>query len=499
MPRLRHVPIDTYREPVAFLPRRSSVYRPADFQALGKVEVTANGRHILASLNVVDHEGMLAADEIGLSDAAFALLGLPEGTEVSVEQATPPESLDAVRAKIDGRELAAEQLEAIVRDIAELKYSKMEIAAFLVSSAAFLTTAEILALTRAMANVGNRLTWADEIVVDKHCIGGIPGNRTSMIIVPIVAAHGLTIPKTSSRAITSPAGTADTMEVLARVDLTGEEMRRVVAAESGCLVWGGHVNLSPADDVLIAVERPLNLDPSGQLVASILSKKLAAGSTRLVLEIPVGRFAKVRSAVEAAHLKKLFEFVGDQIGLTIDVVTADGGEPVGRGVGPMLEARDVMQVLERAPGAPLDLRERALMLAGRILEFDPALRGGKGAARAQELLDSGAALAKLSRIVAAQGPAPENGGLGHLVREIPAETDGTVAAIRCDRIARIARLAGAPTDKGAGIDLLKKSGDAVERGEPLYRIHAALPADFRFATQAAEKDNGYRLTPVGAG
>ena len=498
MPRLRHVPIDTYREPVAFLPRRSTVYRPADFQALGKVEVTGNGRRILASLNVVDHDDLLLPDEIGLSDAGFALLGLPEGTEVSAEQATPPESLDAVRAKIDGRELAPEQLEAIVRDIAELKYSKMEIAAFLVSSAAFLTTAEVLALTRAMANVGNRLAWPEEVVVDKHCIGGIPGNRTSMIIVPIVAAHGLTIPKTSSRAITSPAGTADTMEVLARVDLSGEEMRRVVAAESGCLVWGGHVNLSPADDVLIAVERPLNLDASGQLVASILSKKLAAGSTRLVLEIPVGRFAKVRSAVEAAHLKKLFEFVGDQIGLTIDVLMADGGEPVGRGVGPMLEARDVMKVLERAPDAPLDLRERALLLAGRILEFDPALRGGKGAARARELLDSGAALAKLHGIAAAQGPAPENGGLGHLVREVPAGTDGTVGEIHCDRIARIARLAGAPTDKGAGIDLLKKTGDAVERGEPLYRIHAALPADFRFATQAAEKDNGYRLEPHGA-
>ncbi|HYC14146.1 MAG TPA: thymidine phosphorylase family protein [Stellaceae bacterium] len=497
MPRLRHVPIDTYREPVAFLPRRSSAYRPSDFQALGKVAVTGAGRHVFASLNIVDHEGILAADEIGLSDAAFAVLGLPEGSDVSVEQAAPPESLEAVRAKIDGRELAPEQLEAIVRDIAELKYSKMEIAAFLVSSAAFLTTAEVLALTRAMANAGNRLVWPAEIVVDKHCIGGIPGNRTSMIIVPIVAAHGLTIPKTSSRAITSPAGTADTMEVLARVDLTGDEMREVVAAESGCLVWGGHVNLSPADDVLIAVERPLNLDARGQLVASILSKKLAAGSTRLVLDIPLGRSAKVRSAIEAAHLKKLFEFVGDEIGLTIDAVIADGSEPVGRGVGPMLEARDVLKVLERAPDAPLDLRERALLLAGRILEFDPALRGGKGLARARELLDSGAALAKLHRIVAAQGTAPGNGGLGHLVREVHAETSGTVAAIDCHRIARIARLAGAPTDKGAGIDLLKKTGEAVERGEPLYRIHAALPADFKFATQAAETDSGYRLSPVG--
>lgn len=495
MPRLRHVPIDTYREPVAFLPRRSSVYRPAEFQALGKVEVTGGGRRILASLNVVDHEDLLAPDEIGLSDAGFELLSLPEGSEVSVEQATPPASLEAVRAKIDGQELAPEALEAIVRDIAELHYSKMEIAAFLVSCAAFLTTSEVLALTRAMAKVGNRLAWSTEIVVDKHCIGGIPGNRTSMIIVPIVAAHGLTIPKTSSRAITSPAGTADTMEVLARVDLTGEEMRTVVAAESGCLVWGGHVNLSPADDVLISVERPLNLDSRGQLVASILSKKLAAGSTRLVLDIPVGRFAKVRSTVEAAHLKKLFEFISDQVGLTIDVAITDGSEPVGRGIGPILEARDVMKVLERAPDAPRDLRERSLLLAGRILEFDPALRGGKGAARARALLDSGEALEKLRRIAAAQGPAPPAGELGRLVREVTAEADGTVAAIDCHRIARIARLAGAPIDKGAGIDLLKKIGDPVERGEPLYRIHAALPTDFKFATDAAEADTGYHLRP----
>ena len=493
MPRLRHVRIDTYREPVAFLPRRSSVYRPADFQALGKVEVSGSGRRILASLNIVDHEGILAPEEVGLSNAAFALLGLGEGTEVSVEQATPPESLDAVRAKIDGRELSSEQLEAIVRDIVELKYSKMEVAAFLVSSAAFFTTAEVLALTRAMANVGSRLAWSAEIVVDVHCIGGIPGNRTSMIVVPIVAAHGLTIPKTSSRAITSPAGTADTMEVLARVELTGEEIRAVVGEECGCLVWGGHVNLSPADDVLIAVERPLDLDARGQLVASILSKKLAAGSTRLVLDIPVGRSAKVRSALEAAHLKKLFEFVGDQIGLVIDIVVTDGSEPIGCGIGPMLEARDVIKVLERAPDAPLDLRERALLLAGRILEFDPVLRGGKGVARAREILESGAALAKLHRIAAAQGPAPENGGLGRLVRDVLAETDGTVAAIDCHRIARIARLAGAPTDKGAGIDLLKKTGDLVARGEPLYRIHAALPADFKFATRAAEADTGYRM------
>ena len=183
-----------------------------------------------------------------------------------------------MRAKIQGHTLSATEISAIVDDLTHYRYSDMEIAAFLISSASFMTSDELLALTHAMAQAGTQLSWDKPIVVDKHCIGGIPGNRTSMIVVPIVAAHGLTIPKTSSRAITSPAGTADTMEVLARVDLGVEEMKEVVRACHGCLVWGGHVNLSPADDILISVERPLSLDTREQMVASIMSKKLAAGS-----------------------------------------------------------------------------------------------------------------------------------------------------------------------------------------------------------------------------
>ena len=123
-----------------------------------------------------------------------------------------------------------------------------------------------------------------------------------MIVVPIVAAHGFTMPKTSSRAITSPAGTADTMEVLARVDLTIDEMKQVVGECNACLVWGGHVNLSPADDILIGVERPLNLDTREQMVASIMSKKKSAGSTHLVIDLPLGPTAKVRDAMEVDQI-----------------------------------------------------------------------------------------------------------------------------------------------------------------------------------------------------
>ncbi|WP_374367741.1 thymidine phosphorylase family protein [Dongia sp.] len=495
MLKLKPMAIDTYRENVAYLSRDCPLYRAEKFQGLAKIEVSKNGRSILAVLNIIDDSSLLGADELGLSESGFRQLGLPAGEVVKVAQAAPPASREAVRAKVLGQSLSAADFEAIIRDIAANRYSKMEIAAFLIASASFLTTDEVLSMTRAMAAVGSRLTWPDRLVVDKHCIGGVPGNRTSMIVVPIVAAHGLTIPKTSSRSITSPAGTADTMEVLARVEIDIDEMRDIVGRAHGCIVWGGHVNLAPADDILISVERPLGIDTREQLVASILSKKLSAGSTHLVIDIPMGPTAKVRSHTDAIRLRKLFEFVGDQLGLTVRVEITDGTQPVGNGVGPVLEARDVMRVLERDPLAPGDLRSRALLLAGHILEFDPNLRGGKGHERAKELLDSGAAARQMAEIIEAQGPPPASPILGTLKQDVIADADGTVAAIDCYRIARLARLAGAPTDKGAGIDLFKKVGDPVQKGEPLYRIHAAHPTDFRFAGEMVAEDPGYHLTP----
>ncbi len=493
MLKLRRMAIDTYRENVAFLARDCPLYRAEAFQALAKVEISKDGRTILATLNIVDDPRLLGRDELGLSEQSFGQLGLPEGETVAVAQASPPASHEAIRAKVLGQSLSQADFDAIIRDIASNRYSKPEIAAFLIASASFLATDEVLALTRAMAGVGRRLEWTERPIVDKHCIGGIPGNRTSMIVVPIVAAHGLTIPKTSSRAITSPAGTADTMEVLARVEIDADEMRDIVERTRGCLVWGGRVNLAPADDILISVERPLGIDTREQLVASILSKKLAAGSTHLIIDIPVGPTAKIRSFGDAVRLRKLFEFIGDQIGLTLEVEVTDGAQPVGCGIGPVLEARDVMRVLDRDPSAPGDLRERAILLAGRILEFDAKLRGGKGRDRARELLDSGAAAQQMRRIIEAQGVSPVSRRLGKLVHDVPAPADGVVGGIDCYRIARIARAAGAPADPGSGIDLFKKIGMPVQAGEPLYRVYADHPSDFRFATEMASADNGYRV------
>jgi thymidine phosphorylase len=491
---LRRIAIDTYHENVAYMNRECPTYKAEGFQVLSKIQISANQHQILAVLNVVDDNSIVSPGELGLSQQAFEQLGLEENECVLVKHAEPPASMDAVRRKINGERLDQDDFRAITRDIAGNRYSKMEIAAFLVAAGqTAMDRDEILYLTRAMTESGEKLSWDEALVADKHCIGGLPGNRTSMLVVPIVAAHGMMIPKTSSRAITSPAGTADTMEVLARVNLSPRKLHEIVRHERGCLSWGGTANLAPVDDLLITVERPLSIDSHGQLVASILAKKLAAGSTHLLIDIPVGPTAKVRQMSEALQLRKLFEYVGDRMGIHLEVIITDGRQPVGNGIGPVLEARDVMAVLQNEPGAPADLRQMALRLAGRIIEFDPDIRGGHGFAIARDILDSGRALNKMNRIIEAQGRNDKHLQPGKLSFDITATADGVVTAIDNLRMARIARMAGAPMDKGAGVDLMKKLGDEVAAGDILYRVHAEFPSDFDFAREACSTNTGYRI------
>jgi len=349
--------------------------------------------------------------------------------------------------------------------------------------------AETTSVTRAMIEAGKRLQWNARPVVDKHCVGGLPGNRTTLIVVPIVAACGLTIPKTSSRAITSPAGSADTMETLAPVDLDIAQIRRVVEREHGCIAWGGGVNLSPADDILIRVERPLGLDSDGQLVASVLSKKYAAGSTHVLIDIPVGPTAKVRSLQSAEMLSDRLVAVGETLGITLQTVITDGTQPVGRGIGPALEARDVLAVLQNVPDAPDDLRRRALLLAGKVLEIGGKAPAGSGEAMARTVLESGAAWKKFQAICDAQGGMREPPRAAH-THVLVSSHRGQVVEVDNRRLARIAALAGAPKAHVAGVDYHVPLGTMVEVGQPLLTIHAASQGELAYARTYAESQEG---------
>jgi thymidine phosphorylase len=483
--RLRRMGIDTYQEPVLYMHRDCPVCHSEGFEAQSRVQLSQGGRTIVATLNVV-HGPFLSPGEAGLSEAAWRLLGAAEGAEVTPRHPAPLESLGHVRAKVYGRRLTDTGLRAIIQDVTAGRYSDLQLAAFVTACAGDrLDLEETISLTHAMAGAGERIDWGAGVVMDKHSVGGLPGNRTTLIVVPIVAACGLRMPKTSSRAITSPAGTADTMETLAPVDLDIASIRRVVERTGGCIAWGGSVRLSPADDVLIRVERPLDLDSQGQLVASILSKKSAAGASHVVIDMPVGPTAKVRSAEAADSLALQLEQVATSMGLQVRVVQTDGLAPVGRGIGPALEARDALAVLRREASAPADLASRALDLAGVALEFGGAAAAGRGRDLARAVLEDGRAWAKFQEICEAQGGLREPPVAAHQ-SDVAATRSGSVIAIDNRRLARIAKLAGAPKSACAGIDLHVRSGDFVERGQPLYTLHAASPGELAYALDYAQ-------------
>lgn len=487
-PLLRFKPLglDTAYEYVVYMSAGCHICRAEGFAAQARLVVKANGRSIIATLNIVNG-GLLSLGEASLSLSAQRALGIRHGDVLAFSHVPILPSEGYLRAKIYGQALSDTEIDAIVTDTVAGRLSDLHLAAFVTACAGDrLSIPETVAMTRAMVAAGERLSWDRHPIVDKHCVGGLPGNRTTPIVVAIVTACGLTMPKTSSRAITSPAGTADTMEVLAPVALDLAAIRRVVDRTGGCIAWGGAMQLSPADDMLIRIERTLDLDSDGQLVASILSKKMAVGAERVLIDLPVGPTAKVRSVEAAERLKTRMLAVGEQLGLQLRMVISDGSQPVGNGIGPGLEARDILQVLTHAPAAPQDLRERALTLAAGILELGGAAQPGAGMVLACETLDSGRAWQQFQRICEAQGGLREV-PLAPLTQVFTATTRGQVGTIDNRVLARIAKLAGAPLSKAAGVDLHVKLGAMVEAGQPLFTIHAEAPGELQYALNYADE------------
>ena len=478
---LTRLGIDTHQEPVVYMREDCHVCRSEGFNAQGRVQICAGDRSIIATLDIVKGD-LLSHQKAGLSEAAWLLLKAAEGEKATFRHAPPVDSMSYVRGKLYGKAITEHGAKDIIRDISTGRYSDIQLSAYVTACAASnLSLEETIHITRAMVDVGRHITWGDgRIIVDKHCVGGLPGNRTTPIVVAIVAANGLTMPKTSSRAITSPAGTADTMETLTEVNLGFDRMREVVDQHGGCLAWGGSVALSPSDDIIIRVERALDLDSEGQLVASVISKKVAAGSTHVLIDIPVGPTAKVRSAELAERLAMQLTSTGAALGLTVRTMLTDGSQPVGVGIGPALEARDLLAVLQNTPEASQDLRHRALALAAVLLEMGEACEVGGGMALAVQTLDSGLAWQKFQAICDAQGGMKVPPVAAH-TRTLLAPRRGVVAMLNNRVISRLASLAGAPSAPAAGISMHVRLGDVVDLGQPLMTLHAEAMGELEYA------------------
>jgi len=400
-----------------------------------------------------------------------------------------PDSIIAIKKKLLGGKLNYQEILSIMKDVSDNRLTSVGITYFVAASYFYpYTNDELYFMAKAMAETGEILKFGKGIVADKHSVGGLAGNRTTMVVIPIVASLGIKIPKTSSRAITSPAGTADTMEVLAPVSFSAEEMKEIVNKVGGCLVWGGGFNLAPADDKILQVTHPLSLEPYDKMIVSIMAKKIAASVTHLVIDMPVGETTKVPTQKDALEIKRKFEYIAKKYGIKIKVIITKDSDPVGHGIGPALEARDVMRVLQQKENRPLDLEAKALRLAGELLELCGKAKNGQGLKLATAQLKSGAAAKKMAEIMKIQGGKAdldsESVVIGAIKQYVNSERSGKIKMVNNKKINDICRILGAPGDKLAGVYLNKEIGDTVKTGERLYTLYARNEARMSLAKEA---------------
>jgi AMP phosphorylase len=452
-----------------------------------RVEVTYKDKQIIAIANVAAE---FPKGTLGIYDEVYTKLQAENGETVTVRPAERPESIGYIRDKLSGRRLRPQEIKTIIVDVVERHLSDIELASFVTGLYIRGTSMdEVEALTKAMISTGKTVNFDKTPILDKHSIGGVPGDKTTILVVPMVAAAGFTIPKTSSRAITSPAGTADRVEVLCPVNLSCEEMQKIVGKTGACLAWGGTLDLAPADDLFIQVEYPLSIDPL--LLPSIMSKKKAMGSGYVVVDIPTGRGAKIKTIGEAQILAQDFIELGKRLNMQVQCAVTFGEQPIGYAIGPALEAREALLALMNK--GPIDLVNKAASLAGLLFEMTGS---NDGIEAAKALIKSGKAEKKLRDIIAAQGGDPEvkpdDIKVGNKTLEVKSEERGRVQWINNRAVAQIAREAGAPKTKGAGVLLAKKLGDKVVKGDVLYTIFSASGQKLEASLQLGEK-----LNPIG--
>ncbi len=457
--------------PVAMLRKQTAAKIGAHAkERLSLTKPSKGSKEVSTILDIVNSG--IREGEIQLSLEAKQKLGVDAGDFLEVKISSPPQSLEFIKEKLNGGILSDFKIKKIVEDIVENNLFESEIALFI--SAVYKTGMqfkETISLIEAILSSGKTFSLKSKYVVDKHSIGGIPGNRTTPIVVSICAAAGLVFPKSSSRAITSAAGTADVIETLAKVDLPIEKVKKIISKTNACLVWGGSLGMVPADSKIISIEKELKIDSEALLLASIMSKKLAVGSKYILIDVPYGKGAKVTKQ-KAIKLKEKFENLGKHFKLKLKVLLTKGNQPIGKGIGPVLEMIDVLDILDPDKQGPKDLEKKSLMLAGEIFELTKKVKKGQGYFYAKKILDSGKAFKKFKEIIVAQGGKVIDLELAKYKKVIYSKRKGKIIGINNQELASLARFAGCPIDKSSGIYLHHNVGNKVKRDSRLLTLYA---------------------------
>ena len=443
---------------------------------------------------------LIKEGEVGLFKDIIEKYPIQEGEIIELFLAPPPSSLEAIRKKLKGGRLNYEEILSIISDVVNYHLDDVQIAFFIAS--AFMeknfSLEEIYYLTKAIAETGQKIYWDNKIIADKHSIGGLPNNRTTPLVVSINASLNILIPKTSSRAVTSSCGTADVIESIAQVEFDLETIKKIVKKTNGCLVWGGSLKLAPADDRLLKVSYELGIEPFSKMIVSIMAKKVAMGTTHLVIDLPFKKGTKISNYTEALKIKDTFIKIGQKFNIKTEVLIEEIKYPiVGNGVGPLLEIIDVLKILEQKENRSLYLEERALKLAGLLLEIIGKAPKGKGIKLAKKQLENGEAFHKFQEIIECQNGKKyitlKDLQLKNISFDFKAEKSGYLKEINPLKINRLVRLLGAPNIKEAGILFIKKIGEKVIEGETIFTLFSNSQQRINLALQKIKEDQPFEI------
>ena len=416
-------------------------------------------------------------------------------------------AVDVIRKKRDGTELSGAEIEYLVEGASSGEIPDYQLTAWLMASLLRgLTRAETAALTDAMLRSGEVLDLSaiSRTKVDKHSTGGV-GDKTSLVLAPLVAAGGLVVPMISGRGLGHTGGTLDKLESIPgfNVNLSVSEFRRVLEV-CGCAMIGQTAEIAPADRKLYALRDVTGTVESPYLIcASIMSKKLAEGIDALVLDVKTGSGAFMKKKEDAVFLAELMVETGERMGKKVVALITDMDQPLGLRAGNALEVEEVLQVLHG--GGPEDLRQLCLDLAGWMFLLGGAvttLAQGKG--KAEQLLGSGKAFERFREMVRWQGG--EAGAIDDPKRlpqpqgklDVSSPSSGYVVAIQCEQVGTACVILGGgrerkedSVDPAVGVVLHKKVSERVKAGEPLCTIH--YNSEARAARAQALLQASYRI------
>jgi pyrimidine-nucleoside phosphorylase len=414
----------------------------------------------------------------------------------------PMRPVDLIRKKRDGGEHSTKELSSLVESFTRGDVPDYQMSAWLMAVLwRGLSSAETAALTDAMMSSGSVLDLAElpGAKVDKHSTGGV-GDKTSLILAPIVAAGGLIVPMISGRGLGHTGGTLDKLESIHgfNVNLSRREFMRVMK-EAGCALAGQTAELVPADKKMYALRDVTGTVESAPLIcASIMSKKLAEGIDALVLDVKTGSGAFMKKQQDAENLAQMMVATGRRMGKKIVALITDMDQPLGRAVGNSLEVAECLEILggarqpmsEDLRALSLELSAWMFFLGGRVAGVD------QGRKLAEEMIANGRALAKFQKICQLQGAAaPLRLPVAKFTAPFPAATDGFIARIQCEQVGQASLVLGGGRSKqddvidhAVGLELHKKLGDAVQVGEPIATVYyddaARLPEALRLLQEA---------------